>query len=66
MDYTRIVEMIESDCQFLREKKIIDYSLLIGIYEKEKALSNKAAPVKLLSLKFFFFELFQILKKVGF
>ena len=40
-DFDRITKMIESDCEFLMDKQIIDYSLLIGIYEKEKALSKK-------------------------
>lgn len=38
-DYERIIKLIEGDCEFLRKKGIIDYSLLVGIYEKERALS---------------------------
>ncbi len=33
-DFERINDMIQSDCEFLKEHKIIDYSLLVGIYEK--------------------------------
>lgn len=39
-DFKKITNMIYSDCEFLKEHKIIDYSLLVGIYEKERALSN--------------------------
>jgi len=40
-DYKRVNKMIKEDCEFLEEKQIIDYSLLIGIYEKERAMSKK-------------------------
>ena len=39
-DFKRITHMIYNDCEFLKEHKIIDYSLLVGIYEKERALSK--------------------------
>lgn len=39
-DFRHITNIIYNDCEFLKEHKIIDYSLLVGIYEKEKALSK--------------------------
>jgi hypothetical protein len=36
-EYDRIAEMIEEDSKFLMNCKIIDYSLLVGIHDKEKA-----------------------------
>lgn len=39
-DFERINSMIQSDCEFLKEQQIIDYSLLVGIYEKEQMKGN--------------------------
>ena len=44
-DYKRVVKMIRDDCEFLEQKQIIDYSLLIGIYEKERAMSKNRVKI---------------------
>ena len=39
-DFEKVTNIIYTDCEFLKEQKIIDYSLLVGIYEKERFLSE--------------------------
>lgn len=39
-DYDTIIDIIQRDCSFLEKCNIIDYSLLVGIHDKEKAKSS--------------------------
>lgn len=36
-DYDTIIDIIQRDCSFLEKCSIIDYSLLVGVHDKEMA-----------------------------
>lgn len=41
-DHERVMRMIEDDCKFLEDHDIIDYSLLVGVYEKNRSNLGKS------------------------
>jgi len=40
-DLLKIESILKADCEFLSDSGIIDYSLLLGIHDKEKELCKK-------------------------
>ena len=39
-EYEKLIDMIQRDSNFLMKCKIIDYSLLVGIHDKQQSLGK--------------------------